>query len=208
MMDKSDFKRRFGSPSLLNIKFMFFSLISVLSFLGVLVSCFYYPWALIGLLLHILFFTKTVSPFFEQFSVIEDNIYIKKFNYTDQKRITPDAVFIISYTIAEDMVLKDRYMINIVRSNIFEALDILHEDLLQNQMDATHRFDMYKKAIYHNSFIEGHFKHRYIYSFVYKKDFAINFFNEQKKPVILPRSLADKIQIEPNGFEVIIDEER
>ena len=207
-MNKTDFNRRFGSPPIKNIKFIIFALISGLSFFGVLIACFFYHWAVFGLLFYFLVIVKTISPFFEKFSVVENTIKIKKIKYTDQKEITPDAIFIISYTIAEDIVLKDRYMVNIVRSGIREAFNVLHEDLLQNQIDATHRFDMYKKAIYHNSFIEGHFKHQFIYSFVYEKDFANKFFCKQKKTVIIPRSLADKIQIEPNGFEVIIDEER
>lgn len=183
-MNKNDYNRRFGAPPINNIGFVFFGLMSLLSLVGVFIACFFYHWAVLGLLICVVVLIKTILPFFEKFTVAKNIIKIKKHKYTEQKEITADTIFIISYTIAEDIVLKDRYMVNIVRSEVYEAFNILHEDLLQNQIDATYRFGKYKKAIYQNSYIEAHFKHRFIYSFVYEKDFANKFFSEQKKPVI------------------------
>ena len=164
--------------------------------------------SILALLVLVFFLYRALSPFFEKFSVQGNEIFHAKVNYHDVITVPNDAIFIFSHTTVEGIgILRDRFMVNIVVDTIDDAFSKLHEDKRQNEYEAFNR-GCSNLAVYDNHYIKGHFKHRCIYSFVYNESFVNTFFNEQKKPVILPRSLADKIQIEPNGFEVIIDEER
>ncbi len=160
------------------------------------------------------FLYRQISPFFERFCIYEDTIYFRLIKYKSEKLIPGNSVFIISYADlgGYSYSFKNRFMVNIVTGDLNYIYRILHSDKCREMCDPI-RYGYglclhEEKIIYNNLFIETQFNNSYIYSFVYEKDFSNNFFNEQKKPVILPRSLADKIPIEPNGFDVIIDEER
>lgn len=155
------------------------------------------------------FFYKQISPFFERFFIKLNSISIFYLIDKDEIVIPENTIFVLSYTdIFYSYRFKNRFMVNLVTGDVNSVLEELHTKPYLQEEIACKLGMGYKKMVYDNQFIEAVFKHRSIYSFVYDKDFAEKFFNEQKKTVILPRSLTDKIQIEPNGFEVIIDEER
>ena len=156
-------------------------------------------------------FYRLLSPFWEKFSIVENQIFVKFIKYSYEIKIPQNAVFVLSYTNVDTFsyILRKRFTINIVDDEIDNVFETLHSDKLQNQYDAQHyNRGFSSKPIYDNLFIQGRFKNRWIYSFVYEKAFADEFFKTQKKTVILPKSLKDKINITPDGFEVIIDEER
>lgn len=164
--------------------------------------------------IYFFFLYRQISPFFEYFCINEDVIYSKLMNHSDEKTIPSEAVFIISYTDLGGFSysFKNRFMVNIVTEDLDNIYRILHSDKCRELCDPIrygYGLCLHEEiTLYNNLYIESQFEKKWIYSFVYKRDFTNKFFNEQKKPVIVPRSLADKIQIEPNGFEVIIDEER
>ncbi len=155
-------------------------------------------------------FYRSLSPFWEKFSIDKNTIFVKFIKYAYEIKIPESAVFVISYTNIEfSQIFRKRFMINIVDDELDKVFETLHSDKLQNQHAAWHYHTSFSsEPVYDNLFIRGRFKNRWVYSFVYEKNFADNFFKEQKKTVILPKSLKDKINIIPDGFEVIIDEER
>ena len=155
-------------------------------------------------------FYRSFSPFWERFSIDKNTILVKFIKYAYEIKIPENAVFVISYTNVDfSQYFRKRFMINIVDDEIDKVFEILHSDKLENQYAARHyHIGLSTEPVYDNAFIQGRFKNRWIYSFVYEKDFADEFFKEQKKTVILPKSLKDKINIIPDGFKVIIDEER
>ena len=164
--------------------------------------------------IYLFFLYRQVSPFFEHYSIDKNTIYISSIKYKAEKEIPNDSVFIISYTDLGGYYysFKNRFMVNIVTGDLDYIHSILHSDKCKTVCKPS-RYGYglclrEEKILYNNLYIENQFKNSWIYSFAYNKDFADEFFYEQKKPVIIPRSLVDKIQIEPNGFEIIIDEER
>ncbi len=156
-------------------------------------------------------FYRSLSPFWEKFSIDKNTIFVKFIKDAYEIKIPESAVFVISYTNVDTFsyTFRNRFMINIVDDEIGKVFETLHSDTRQNQYDSQrYHWGLSSEPVYDNLFIRGRFKNRWVYSFIYEKDFADKFFKEQKKTVILPKSLKGKIDIIPNGFEVIIDEER
>ena len=201
-----EYKPRYGKYPILHpatiIVIVFFAI-----FLGLgyetermkFVGVFLIPWSL--------WFIYIVFPFCERFYIKGNIIHTKKIRFKEVIPIPADAIFIVSYaTINNSIFIKKRYIINIVVDDIDVALDRLHEDEFVCGKIAYHH-GVSKNCIYDNEYIEGRFKNRFVYSFVFDKE-TQQVFNELKRTVILPRSLESKISIEQNGFDVIIDEGR
>lgn len=160
--------------------------------------------------INIFFLYKQISPFFEKFHIECDMISINFMKGSYTKKIPDNAVFVLSYTDVNGFSysFKNRYMINIVADCVENIFCGLHSSEFEKYCNSVRLGFGFGKKVYDNRCMEIYFKNRYIYSFAYEQEFANKFFNEQKKTVIIPRSLADKIQVQANGFEVLFDEER
>lgn len=156
------------------------------------------------------FLIKQISPFFERFIINGDLINVSLFKQNYDIKIPEDAVFVLSYTDISDFSysFKNRFTVNIVSDDVTHILEALHSKQCVFANNPSRHGVRLGKVIYNNLFLEKYFKNKWIYSFVYEKEFSDEFFKQQKKPVIVPRSIADKIEIVANGFDVIFVEER
>ena len=208
-MNAKNYKLRYGKPPFLNpINIIFIALIA--AFISRVIKNPEDYLAYIAIACMSFVFYRSFSPFWERFSIDKNTIFVKFIKYAYEIKIPESAVFVISYTNVEfSQYFRKRFMINIVDDDIDKVFETLHSDKLENQHAARHyHIGISTDPVYDNAFIKGRFKNRWVYSFVYEKDFADKFFKKQKKTVILPKSLKDKVNIIPDGFEVIIDEER
>ncbi len=145
-------------------------------------------------------------PYTEKFFVEDNVIHHKKGKYSEEIKIPADAVFVVSHMV-EKYYFTKRYLINIVADDIDEVLEKLHENDSYNQEQTFyHTFKYHAPACYNNYILKGRFRNRWYYCFLFEKKYAEQFFAEQQKPIIIPRSIADKIDLDTEKFNVIIDE--
>ncbi len=142
-------------------------------------------------------------PYTEKFFVSNNIIHHQKGKNIEQINIPDDAVFVFSYMVVK-FYFKKKYMINIVSEDSDLILKKLHQDDYWNELEMAHH--KLSLTSYNNKIINGVFRHRCCYCFKYEKDYAEKFFAEQQKPIIIPRSIADKIDLDMEKFNVIIDE--
>ncbi len=135
------------------------------------------------------FLYRQISPFFEHFYFNKDTIHICFMKHKSERIIPNEAVFIISYTDlgGYSYSFKNRFMVNIVTKNLDDIYRILHSDKCRELCDPVrHGYGLCLPkgiTIYNNLYIESQFNEEWIYSFVYEKNFANSFFNEQRRPI-------------------------
>ena len=86
-----------------------------------------------------------------------------------------------------------------------KIIEKLHQNELANATVSSRR-GLFKTASYDNKIVRGYFKNRWIYCFLYDKTYAEEFFSSQQKTIIIPLTIADKIDLNIEKYSVIIDE--
>ncbi len=151
-------------------------------------------------------FISFYYPFMEKFYINNNLIYRKKRKNTEQIFIPDCSVFVLSYTVL-GFRYYGKYMVNIINEDIETTLKKLHEHDDYNKSEMMfHSRKLYNVAAYSNKMITKFFRDKCVYSFLYEKQFADEFFSLQKKTVIIPLSIYDKIDINPDTYTIIIDE--
>lgn len=151
-------------------------------------------------------FISLYHPFSEKFYISNNVVHHKKGRYTEEISIPNYANFVLSYATVGFLHF-GKFMVNIVTEDVDTTLKILHKNDDYNKSEMLWRsLRMRNIAGYDNTMIKGFLKHRCIYSFLYDKQFADELFSSQKKKVIIPRSIYDKIEIAPDAYTIIIDE--
>lgn len=151
-------------------------------------------------------FISIYHPFTEKFYVSDNIIHHKKRRYTEEIPIPDYAIFVLSYATVGFLYF-GKYTVNIVTEDVDTTLKILHKNDNYNKSEMLWRNLRFRNfAGYDNTMVKGFLSHRCIYSFLYEKQFADEFFSSQKKTVIIPRSIYDKIDIVPDSYTIIIDE--
>ena len=152
-----------------------------------------------------------IYPFLEKIYTKDNSIHIQKIRERNIVNMDTDVVFVLSYTSVKsffdtDFPLNDRYMINVISITDKDMMSKLQSNLRLAEYEASRRSK--KTPVYDNVILEKIFNDNWLYCFVYKKEIAQKFFEEQGKTVVIPRSLYNKIDLKPVKFEIVIDEER
>ncbi|MBO5432593.1 MAG: hypothetical protein J6A43_00890 [Clostridia bacterium] len=151
-------------------------------------------------------FISIYHPFTEKYYIHNNTIHHKKGKYKEDIPIPDYAIFVFSHTVL-NFRYYGKYTVNIVTEDVDTTLKILHKNDDYNKSEMMlQSFKLYNIAGYSNRMVKGFLNHRCIYSFLYEKQFADEFFSSQKKTVIIPRSIYDKIEIAPDTYTIIIDE--
>ena len=149
---------------------------------------------------------SSYHPYTEKFFIIDNVIHHKNGRYSEEIKIPADAVFVVSHMVVKYYFTK-RYLINIVADDIDVVLEKLHKNDSYNQEQTSyHTFKFHTPACYNNDILKERFRNRWYYCFLFEKEYAEQFFAEQQKLIIIPRSIADKIDLDMEKFNVIIDE--
>ena len=152
-----------------------------------------------------------VYPFSEKTYIKGNSIHIKKIREKNIVNVGTDTIFVLSYTSVKsffgtDFPLNGRSMINVISAADIDLMSKLHSNSRLAEYEASRRSK--KTPVYDNVILEKIFNDNWLYCFVYKKEIAQKFFEEQGKTVVIPRSLYNKIDLKPAKFEIVIDEER
>lgn len=197
------YRKRYGKYPIkhtINFLLLIFLLTAVLSF-------FSFEDVYLGLFLLIitlLLFIHFYYPFREKFYITDKTIHRKKGRQTEEITIPDNAVFVLSYTIT-NFIYRKKYTVNIIAEDAETTLDKLHKDDKINRYYSIKEYRV-DAASYGNKTIENYFHTKCIYSFLYEKNFADEFFSSQKKTVIIPRTIYDKLSITPDAYTIIVDE--
>lgn len=156
------------------------------------------------LVITLLLFIHFYYPFIEKFYIADKTIHRKRGRQTEEITIPDNAVFVLSYTIT-NFIYRKKYTVNIIAEDADTTLNRLHKDDKVNRYYSIKEYRI-DAASYGNKTIENYFHAKCIYSFLYEKPFADEFFSSQKKTVIIPRTIYDKLNITPDTYTIIVDE--
>lgn len=161
----------------------------------------------VTVIINLFWIWRLSSPYLEKFYLDKNRFVTRKFKVQEIIDVPPNAVFVLSYTFVENSVRKkNSCMVNIINEKTEIIINKLNEDDRACEMVAF-RQRVKNGLVYDSGYIEGIFKNKVVYSFVFDNE-TQQIFDELKRTVILPKSLESKVTIEPKGFDIIIDEDR
>lgn len=138
-----------------------------------------------------------VRPYMERFAVGDHSIYVHQGKRTHEIHLPSNIVLVISQADIRDTFSVQSYFLR----NKY-AVSILHSDSLEGVLQTLHANRTMK---YTNSTIDAAFTQSFIYSFVYDKDALAQILKHGVSMVILPESLADKVDCAIFECSVFID---
>lgn len=144
-------------------------------------------------------------PYREKFDLLADSIIVYKGKRKKEINIPKEITIIVSYADIcppfavrtmdgnQTHILKDKYAVSIIENvSIDDALEAVHRAYIQK---------------YTTSTIKSVFPEwRYVYGFVCEQQMLDKIISNRKCQIIIPRSLAEKISINPDVVKVYIDD--
>lgn len=136
-------------------------------------------------------------PYMERFTICDDSILIHQMGRISKVPLPPNIVLVFSPADIRDTFSVQSYLLK----NKF-AVSILHKVSLEETMQVLHANHVKK---YTNSTIEAKFYDSFVYSFVYEQESLAQILKHGVSMVIIPESLADRIDFKVLGSCVLID---